>query len=663
MEINTVNNFVKLKTKHPSEFNIISEAFKEALDNDFHFVKLGKQEINRLKKIQSLNELIAFKYYSIRPQNKIIGYLFIADLICQKNMIYNQSSSMLIDSLLEIYFKSNNYNHSTSLLNSLVILYAQFGKDDILKSFHEYKHVNNQNTFWPFYNSFCDSLHLVKIKSINTLSTFLISCYEIVKNDLANFKLFNAVQELCITNKKISNELYNAILKSNSIILYNFIPNILLAQSEVKGISFSFNKAVELINEKSNDLCNVGMVSLSLFDYKKDLKLINKSLKIFELFLQKDLEIYGFHLTTSYANLYKHSDNVIPKMIGLSMNKNPHIQKPLSSFLLQNLDKVNEDWFKQILLSLASVDPEHNLITSNIDSILIQIINSNPNLVLSYYKEWFINHEIENNLSSDSKFKDIFKNSLMTFYNMKNDLLCEFITACFNEDNYKIHNGLSNLISTFSFIEPNKIHLDKKLLDTFNDDDIIFIAHKIIGYVYASNILLLLFASFLKKNVLSTRIINLLKHYLVNYIGYNYPGTTLKFFEELKKSNIPIEKSISSFVIKNIDSYFKEGEKLLNHSEFQPPKQRVRLFNQRKLKTDNKSFNDNLHKSSILLQMIPKTILKGGKKWFTKTENGYTDPSHLSEVSRSIEMPRGEFLNPLEQDLIRFNNKILRKNN
>jgi hypothetical protein len=51
---------------------------------------------------------------------------------------------------------------------------------------------------------------------------------------------------------------------------------------------------------------------------------------------------------------------------------------------------------------------------------------------------------------------------------------------------------------------------------------------------------------------------------------------------------------------------------------------------------------------SVLLRFVPKIVLKGGRRAFTKFNGAYREMS-LNEMGLEMEFPRGEYIDPTGQ--------------
>lgn len=66
------------------------------------------------------------------------------------------------------------------------------------------------------------------------------------------------------------------------------------------------------------------------------------------------------------------------------------------------------------------------------------------------------------------------------------------------------------------------------------------------------------------------------------------------------------------------------------------------------------AISEEADKRSVLASLFPRIPLKYGRSFFMEKDGEYTEPSELEEISHSVELPRGELIDPIGQQIKRL---------
>jgi hypothetical protein len=204
------------------------------------------------------------------------------------------------------------------------------------------------------------------------------------------------------------------------------------------------------------------------------------------------------------------------------------------------------------------------------------------------------------------------------------------------------------------FVNSNKeISLSPELLKTFSEADISFLVNKIIGYIHSHTTQLYLLL-FIVDNTEFDNVKNTIISIITNYIGYNYGSITEILEKNKNKYNSSTQKLIQEIIVK-IDEYYTLRKELPKLKELRVSPDRVKLYMKVHNKQIQKMVSKNKSPDSFLMDnFVHKVQLKAGKTWFCKYNGKYSKPSSLTEVGDSFELPRGEFIDPINQAFLRF---------
>lgn len=75
----------------------------------------------------------------------------------------------------------------------------------------------------------------------------------------------------------------------------------------------------------------------------------------------------------------------------------------------------------------------------------------------------------------------------------------------------------------------------------------------------------------------------------------------------------------------------------------------------------SRQIEEGTNKNSILLQLVHRVVLKGGRSSFSRVQGKLTNKTGLSEFSVAIEFPKGEYLDPIGQVMTRADWRLCRR--
>lgn len=228
------------------------------------------------------------------------------------------------------------------------------------------------------------------------------------------------------------------------------------------------------------------------------------------------------------------------------------------------------------------------------------------------------------------------------------------LTEWFFENDRRFHVAAAEIINKFTTKERSTFILDKITLDRYSNEDVDFILSKVLGYVHGNTTLCGLIFSVLHREPENEQINQNVVWAFTNYISYNYPGASKVFLIEKLQNGLDVEKKIADSILKSMEIYYKPLREIPRLKEFEPPEKRVRTYLNMKARKQSEMIRSTAHESSVLMKLITKVTLKGGKTWLSKYGGVFSERSTLSEFSFSYEVPRGELLDPIGQQFRRI---------
>lgn len=197
--------------------------------------------------------------------------------------------------------------------------------------------------------------------------------------------------------------------------------------------------------------------------------------------------------------------------------------------------------------------------------------------------------------------------------------------------------GLLSYATLHNFSEPE---FDKAKLDTLDERDLLFLARRLVGFVYAEDNLVSLARSLFKTRDLKSRMFPILRSLLVDEIGYDYPYSVIETLESLQSMSTDSElQSFLSGITKTIKDRIENIESLPRLTELQPPTELRRRLSRAYAKQMTKAVAG-AREDSLIRQLAKEIPIKGGRGYFSFQEGLYSEPSYLKSFSHSVTLPQ-----------------------
>ena len=114
-----------------------------------------------------------------------------------------------------------------------------------------------------------------------------------------------------------------------------------------------------------------------------------------------------------------------------------------------------------------------------------------------------------------------------------------------------------------------------------------------------------------------------------------------------------LESNVARAALERGEAYFEARKDLPALKELQPPSQRVYLLRLAQNKQQAAAMKE-AEKHSLVMRLATRVPLKHGRGFFMERGDDFTEPSGLGEISYSMEMPRGELIDPVGQEIKRM---------
>src|SRR3990172_5294148 len=436
--------------------------------------------------------------------------------------------------------------------------------------------INDGFNCWNALHVLADVIPHLELKMDSTLM-LLEEFHKSMQNDLASGLQYAPVAKLIDTQPVFARKLLDELLKQDKPFIAGHISN--LYQNLSKNNEHEIH--TELTSLKAHPSVYViqgivnAMGNLDYYNPPKNRNLVKQTVQILdELELRGSTDI-NFSLVYAYGRLLKFAKEPRKRLLELARKKDPNIDYAISGALIRQIDECgNDEWFAEVLMELATTSCEYKgTIGFHLDHVLHDLIRKKDN--------W------------------------------------ELVESFFNHDSYKLHGAVKEIIDYHNLHKGNPLKLDQSILSPLSFEDLLYIARKILGYVYFSNHQRSLTFSILDKSPRDKKIQELVSSIFVNHIGENYPDATLEFLKkEISKSKSKIKKKVAEDIIKRIVNDRDARRSLLRLKELIPPDQQTYLV----LLEDHKNMQKAMvpaREKSPILSLATKVPLTYGKGSFS----------------------------------------------
>lgn len=512
-------------------------------------------------------------------------------------------------------------------------------------------------------------LHLIEaalpyLSSLDTTSIIelITAKYEPTRNDMMSGRINGQLEKWLEKNPKVALELHTKALANLSEETSSLLGNAIIALSKSDYVT-----AVELTkaDAHSNILlqAKIGTWTLGrlLLDDHAPQEAINSVIEtLINLIRNGQHEIRSQAISAAANAMHKLAafDELLQE---LAENGDQDVLCSVATTLYYNHKKfcergITQRWFQL----LTALKPEHKNAIQGLDYAMSKLL-SNPEytmIVTSTLSQWIANHgrkvAIERNVA------ELFDNTILELFSMEDEWSL-LATHWLLSDQQEHAAALAGILTQFSHHKVIDLKLNKNRLDGLSPAELLFLARRMLGYVYDRAQVTSLALSMLQSSDAEKRIYPLLSSLLVKEIGYDYPGSTAE----------ALHKAAEDMALKGHQNFLREIVNTINQAveaqnalpiinELKPPASLSRLFSKARAKQMDKS-HEEASKKSIIRQIATHIPVKAGSGMFNYRDSHYGQSTKFSTISHSIELPRREVFDPIGNSIRHFGFRVAHK--
>lgn len=311
--------------------------------------------------------------------------------------------------------------------------------------------------------------------------------------------------------------------------------------------------------------------------------------------------------------------------------------------------------FEQMLrycLPLGHLQPSE---VGLIDGVLSWLLSDGQEFnafIVDWLTQWINRHGAGN--FRDSGFVDLFDQTAHRLQTERR-LVETLVTRWLLQDGRAAPAAAGGLLSYLKVHEVKPLAFDIAEIDKLDEDSLIFLCRRLLGFVIDEEHLISFMLSLLGLSEAEQRAYCLFADIVIAEVGYDYPSATLANLRMfLDKTDSKGERHLISEVVTAIDRFVADMERLPIANELWPPTRFMRNFSLARDKAMRRS-NRAAHEKSFMAQIAKQIPVKGGTGFFSYRDGAYTAVSQMTTISASMTLPRREIFDPVGQALHRFN--------
>ena len=580
----------------------------------------------------------------------------------------------LIGLFNDIYSLSNRINFTSQIgVAVLLVLKSEYQKDIVgriteltrLELLREKPHKSREE----IYDLFCDALPQLEVKL-----EFLVEVFELILQTKTGYRIYSIVENLASRSQSNADFFYNKFVVGQE-------PRVVeLAFYALRGLA-KFNpnevhrRALVLTDSEQSILRQIGIALLGEFSYEtsKQSDLLQATLDRFNSFKEKFNVETDLVLLQAYGNLANKSDEAAAILVEFASSQNNLVREQLGNILFQKAREAYScSWYKEALLHLVRIPSLSTKMLNSLDYCINYCLKNDPNTALQLVE--FIALGWDYSSGEQASLPKILDRTFIELYNNHLNALNAIITRWFASHNKQLHLAGNDVIRLFNSIpvpeidedttkivhkktvkNPRSITLHKEVLDTLDEQTVVWVLYRLAGYITDIASLPALLLSALNREIYSLNIASLIVEFFSEYVLYNHPHDAGDYLKSRMKDDDVTEAELNVIqeALNRSDAYFDARQKLPYLKELKPSSQRTYLLQLAKWKQEVLIMKK-AEQSSVFASISPTVKLKYGCAIAYERDGDFTEPSQMATFSYEAEFPQGEFINPLGQFRMRL---------
>ena len=537
----------------------------------------------------------------------------------------------------------------------LAELVNEHGREDILE-FAISDEVQEQR-FWDFYYVICSSLPILEI-NVQNLAKILRAAEQRAGGDLAGGRAYSAVEYLGRFRPDFALQLVDHLVKSADKTSAAFLERLLtgIAKSSPENLNVVIATCKAWLESEEEPLCQAGICC------SQNLILDNRwnpdwLFSQFDSLISRSDDVrytLAVAVTTLGANFEERSEEC------LGMLKRLKVMGPIDGVtygVAHALSRVRDEAalrYKVSCLTLLEDVPTANKGTiKRINRLLCPIAHTYPDAVWNYFKRWVQAHDGEESIARHDLFSLTIRDAYQTDPNLGKQRLTRWFSSA---DLRLVENARSILreLEVYSF--------DAQEINSLPSQTIVYITEKLLVGHFQGIHLMRLFHSTLRNTCKVEELTDYFSRVL-QYLAWNYPASAKEFFDQVIDEQDPSTSSTLLQEARHQLEVYQAQHRAVFVPELSPSKRRMEKYRELENKRMQIAQEAVLDDDRFPLQKLVSRVAIGrGDRTFHMNvfhpdpaqRRTFTKPRGFGQFFESIELPRGETIDPEGEAWRRF---------
>ncbi|MDP9309691.1 MAG: hypothetical protein M3R24_02135 [Chloroflexota bacterium] len=565
-----------------------------------------------------------------------------------------------VESFKSVEHRGINFGTRREFGSGVLIVLANEDQRDLVHRMAEIAELastdeNGRHAFWALYPPFCKALPEINADPQNVASASKV-ILQAGTGDLMGGLLYGAIEQYASTSAETADDLYQVFIASPDPISADLAIRALcgLATSDILE---AHQRALGLTCSNSPAFRHAGIVTLGRLAYSTpgtEAMLAETVTRLDELRVAS-ATTDAPALAQAYGELLPHEPGAAQALIELAGRSDAEVQHAVAWILSRHADKEqNKEWVIEALLELAEVSSENIGTFRYLDQCASDLISMDLNAVLEFIEALILGRSYGSG-TTHTTLPKMLEVTFIELYQNHMDALNNLITCWFASNDRRLHRAARDIIEHPETERPIRFQLSKPVLDSLDEENVAYIVMRVAGYGIFGPQLAALVLSAVQREPCTPDLQAFVTDMLCNYVLYNNPGGAGTYLSERLKAQDATETEIT--VAQNACERARVVEEarqaLPPLKEFQPSSHHVYLVRLAEQKQRARMM-EQVEKDSVLLSLVHKAPLKYGRAFFFERDGTFSEPVPLHSFAQSVELPRGELIDPVGQANLRI---------
>jgi hypothetical protein len=538
---------------------------------------------------------------------------------------------------------------------TLAELVNEYGREDVVEA--AISDEIHEQDFWNLYDLICSSLPILEL-SVQNLGKILRVMEHQARGDLAGGRVYPAAEHLGYFRPGFAFQLVDYLVKSADEISAGVLERLLtgIAKSSPENLDVVIARCKAWLECEEELLCQAGICC------SQNLILDNR--------LDPDWLFSRFDSLVSKSDGVRYTLAVVVATLGadfeerseecLGMLKRLKVAGPIDGVtygITYALSRVRDEtalsYKVSCLTLLEDVPPANKGTIKRINWLLHPIARSYPDEIWSYLKRWIQAHDGEESIASH----DLFSSTIRDTYQTDPKLGEQRLTRWFRSADLRLVEEARSVLG-----ELEVYSFDAKEINSLPSQTVAYITEKLLVGHFQGIHLIRLFHSILRN---TSKIEELTDYFsgVLWYLVWNYPASAKEFFDQvIDEEDTSTPSTLLQEARQQLEVYQAQHRDVFV-AELSPSKRRVEKYRELENKRMQIAQKDLFDDDRFPLQQLMSRVAIGrGDRTFHMNvfhrdpaqRRTFTKPRGFGQFSQSIELPRGEIIDPEGEAWRRF---------